>query len=337
MTKTIYRRVPILKDLTDGNQTEGWHIKIRRVFNMGTAAVFDQCRPWAGVTPAGIAGWSPMFESKLMHQFNHRFGSYVGAMVVSSRSASLNDPHFTVQPRFGIPVAVSDSALASLTPNSWLLAWRDIAAPTNERTLIAAIIPRSATDFTLRLGFSPFAASKQAALLANLNSFVLDFILRQMLGGNHVSDYILHQLPVIGPEQYDESRPWCASLALETWIADRALELSFTSWALRGFASDLGYSGPPFRYDEERRALVRAELDACFFHLYGLDTEDVAYVMDTFPIVRRKDEERFGEYRTKRLILEAYEAMAKASATGDPFQTRLDPPPADPRVAHRAP
>jgi hypothetical protein len=56
--------------------------------------------------------------------------------------------------------------------------------------------------------------------------------------------------------------------------------------------------------------------------------------MDTFPIVKRKDEEQFEEYRTKRVILEIYDEMAEAMRTGKPYQTRLDPPPADPRVAH---
>jgi hypothetical protein len=100
------------------------------------------------------------------------------------------------------------------------------------------------------------------------------------------------------------------------------------------FARDHGYEGPPFRWDAERRALLRAELDAAFFHLYGLERDDVDYVMDTFWVVRDRDVKAHGEYRTKRLILEIYDELAEAIATGRPYQTRLDPPPADPRVAH---
>lgn len=90
----------------------------------------------------------------------------------------------------------------------------------------------------------------------------------------------------------------------------------------------------PFRWDRERRALVRAELDAAYFHLYELDRDDVDYVLDTFPIVRKYDEWDHGEFRTKRLIVERYDAMAKAMDTGKPYETVLDPPPADPQVAH---
>jgi hypothetical protein len=62
----------------------------------------------------------------------------------------------------------------------------------------------------------------------------------------------------------------------------------------------------------------------------------VDYIMETFPIVKRRDEERFGEYRTKRLILGIYDAMADAARTGTPYQIILDPPPGQgPRHAAR--
>jgi hypothetical protein len=121
---------------------------------------------------------------------------------------------------------------------------------------------------------------------------------------------------------------------IANWLIPRILELTYTASDLAGFAKDLGYDGPPFRWDEDRRALLRAELDACFFHLYGIERDDVEYIMDTFPIVARKDEAAFGEFRTKRLVLEAYDAMAKAIASQGTYDCPLDPPPGDPLVAH---
>jgi len=118
------------------------------------------------------------------------------------------------------------------------------------------------------------------------------------------------------------------------WLLPRVLELTYTAWDLQPFARDCGYDGPPFRWDPERRFLLRCELDAAFFHLYGISRDDAAYILDTFPIVRRKDEERIGEYRMKRVILEIYDALAESARTGQPYRTRLDPPPADPRLAH---
>lgn len=110
----------------------------------------------------------------------------------------------------------------------------------------------------------------------------------------------------------------------------------YTAWDLAPFAQDLGWVGPPFRWNVERRVLLRAELDAAFFHLYGLARNDVGYVMDTFPIVRRNDEEAYAEFRTKRLILERYDALAKAIDTGEPYESVLSPPPGDTSASHPA-
>ena len=95
----------------------------------------------------------------------------------------------------------------------------------------------------------------------------------------------------------------------------RELELTYTAWDMAPFAEELYDDGPPFRWDEERRALLRAELDAGYCHLYGVERDDVDYIMDTFPIVKRKDGQRHGEYRTKRFILEIYDAMTKVIDT----------------------
>jgi hypothetical protein len=73
-----------------------------------------------------------------------------------------------------------------------------------------------------------------------------------------------------------------------------------------------------------------------FFHLNDLNREATAYVMDTFPIVRKHDEKAHGEYRTKRVILELYDALAESTRTATPYQTRLNPPPADPTCCHPA-
>ena len=100
------------------------------------------------------------------------------------------------------------------------------------------------------------------------------------------------------------------------------------------FAHDAGYDGPPFKWEEHRRFLLLSELDAAFFHLYGIKRDDVTYIMDTFPIVKRREELAYGEYRTKRVILEIYDEMAHVLQTGHSYISRLNPPPADPRIAH---
>ena len=160
------------------------------------------------------------------------------------------------------------------------------------------------------------------------------------------------QLPVLSNLQIQSQK---------TFLLPRFLEITYTAWDLAPFAHDCKFDGPPFRWDEARRFLLRCELDAAFFHLYLPANPDgswkkaeaetdaelaaltkafptprhaVDYIMDTFPIVKRKDETAHGEYRTKRVILEIYDDLQQAMATGQPYQTRLDPPPADPKCCH---
>ena len=165
---------------------------------------------------------------------------------------------------------------------------------------------------------------------------VMDYILRQKAGGSNLNIFIIRQLPFPPPSYFAEIALWSNAESRMEWIRPRVLELIFTAWDLKSFALDLSYNGAPFQWDEERRFLIRCELDAAFFHLYNIKREDVDYIMDTFPIVRRKDEDKFGEYRTKRIILEIYDELARAVQTGHPYQTRVNPPPGDPRAAHQS-
>ncbi len=164
-----------------------------------------------------------------------------------------------------------------------------------------------------------------------LAAFCFDYLARLKLGGTHLTYTVLQQLPVLTPENLEAGVDGNAAIP---WIRGRVLELTYTAWDLQPFAQDCGYDGPPFRWDEARRFLLRCELDAAFFHLYGIERDDVDYIMETFPIVKRKDVKKHGDHRTKLQILDIYDAMQRAIDTGEPYQTLLDPPPADPRVAH---
>jgi hypothetical protein len=146
--------------------------------------------------------------------------------------------------------------------------------------------------------------------------------------------FILKQLPVLLPDNYTATCKWDDQTSLGNWIWPRALELTYTAWDLEPFANEVGYDSPPFHWNEERRFLLLCELDAAYFHLYSIERDDLDYIMETFPIVKQRDEERFKEYRTKRVILEIYDELQRAMETGKPYQTMLQPPPADPSLAH---
>lgn len=163
------------------------------------------------------------------------------------------------------------------------------------------------------------------------NSIPFDYSLRLKMSGPTLTGALFNQQPVLTPDKFTP--------ALRDFIVPRVLELTYTAWDLQPFAQDVGWDGPPFVWDEERRFLMRCELDALYFHLYGIARDDVDYIMETFPIVKRKDEAAHGDYRTKRTILEMVDQMAALGVHEDAdriaaFDTWLTPPPADPAVAH---
>jgi hypothetical protein len=217
---------------------------------------------------------------------------------------------------------------------------------------VVSIFPFSGVGHTITL-IRDISARNAALLTANASAFVFDYTCRQKVSGTDLTITVFEQLPTLPADRYLADWP--------AFILRRVLELTYVAWDLEPFAQDCGWSGPPFRWDEERRFLLRCELDAAFFHLYmpaepngdwrpaESETEEdlgrlkayfltprdaVGYIMDTFPIVKRKNEEKWGEYRTKRVILEIYDALAEASRTGQPYQTRLGPPPGDARCCH---
>jgi hypothetical protein len=172
-----------------------------------------------------------------------------------------------------------------------------------------------------------FPRRRSELLLANLSSFVLDYAARQKIAGTSMALFALKQLPVLSPLAYDDPLRWLGGVTPAEWIRERVLELCYTAWDLEAFAGDLGDDGPPFRWDEERRTLIRAELDAAYFHLYGLDRDEVVHVMESFDALRRREQRELGEFRTKRLIIDRYDALAAAARSGVAYQTALDPPP----------
>jgi len=283
----------------------------------------------------------PLYEAKMLHHFEHRFGDYRDRPSGSENTSlpqvpldRLQDPSYVAFPRYWVKPEPVAEALHGKWSRNWLLGWRDITKTQNERTLIAAVIPRVGVGHTTPLFFTEQPVPKIAALVANLSSLVLDYATRQKVGGTHLTFTVMEQLPILPPSTYDAEAPWAKGVRLDSWILPRVLELSFTAWDLKSFACDCGYGGPPFRWDAARRSLLRAELDAAFFILHGLARDDADFILDTFPIVRRHDEESHGEYRTKRVILEVYDRMAEAKRAGHTYETILSPAPADPSVAH---
>ena len=196
------------------------------------------------------------------------------------------------------------------------MAFKDVTAPTNVRTMIAAVVPRSACGNTLPIltpdGVETAAYRENVCLLAAcLNSFALDYVARQKVQGQHLNWFVVEQLPVLPVDAYDRSFGATTARAL---VHDHMLRLTYTAHDMAPFARDLGYEGPPFPWDDEEHRHLRARLDALYFHLYGLSRADASYVLGTFPIVRREDEKVFGHYRTRDMILAYMNTLAAGDA-----------------------
>lgn len=329
ITKAIYRRVPVLvtEGAPDGNP---WGVTFRQgLFNMTSDSHLFSTREdlegdgWTLEGNHFVRGEErhlPLYEGRFGHQFDHRFAEQPFG---ESRSITLEqhvDPTVIVEPQYWVESSAFDEA-RKVSSSAWL-GFRRVARNTDERTVIAAVLPFEPASYGWILSLGP-SASDLGVLAAAYNSFLFDYITRNSLTQPSIPQGTFAQLPVPEPPSIERHR---------AFLLSRVVELTYTAWDLAVFAADLGYNNPPFRWHGERRALLRAELDALMFHLYGIQRDDIEFIMDSFTSMRDKDESRHA--CTKRLILERFDAMEEAEAGRREYETVLDPPPAHPSLAH---
>lgn len=325
ITCRIYERHPVLVDRSAGGERRSWPVKYRTMFHMTndshlfrTAAQLDA----EGFYPVQGNRWKrgedlflPLYQGRMIHQFDHRANSvrvnsesthnpYVSEKVTTSQHA---DPDFLPQAQYWVTVADVEATLTE--HRGYALGFRDIARPTDIRTMIASVVPWAGYGNKVALLIS-HDFTTVPSLLANPNSMCLDFVARQKVHGTAMNWYIVEQLPIIAPTDYDRR---FGNTCARDLVRDHVLRLTYTAHDMKPFARDLDYHGPPFVWNQEERRHLRARLDALYFHLYGLSREDASYVLDTFPIVRKQDEAAFGRYRTRDLIL----AYINALTAGD--------------------
>jgi hypothetical protein len=331
LTKKIYCRVPVLID--EGKDAAGnpWGISFMRMIDMANdSGLF---RTAAQLAAEGAerddahwigrdgATWVPLYEAKMVHQFDHRWATYEdnGSDSRDMTDAEKRDPASFARPRYWIQERDREEALAGRTVRKWLMGWRDITGVEKIRTVIAGVVPRVGVGHKMPLFFcrSDLNIEHLAALYGNFNSLSLDFIARQKVGGTSLTYHYMRQFPLLPPDHYTP-----ADLA---FIVPRVLELTYTAHDLAPFARDLGYDGQPFVWDPDRRAQLRAELDACYARLYGLTRDELRYIIDpadihgedypseTFRVLKNNEIRQFGEYRTRRLVLEAWDQQARST------------------------
>ncbi|MEV5811329.1 Eco57I restriction-modification methylase domain-containing protein [Streptomyces mutabilis] len=352
----MHRRVPVLwnEGRRDGNP---WGMRFKHLINMTDDSDLFRSREileaegWklrGNVFERGEERMLPLYEGKMAHLFDHRWNSYTGTGNEDRRrigTAEKENPATYVDPRYWV---LEEGLIATVRrgketaergvkmrlaevpwDRDWLLGWRDITYFTNERTAIPAFLPRTAVGNTFSLMLPSVAPPLIAALVASQSSLVFDFVSRQKISDAHMKPFIWKQLPVPAPTTLEPHLPF---------LGPRVLELVYTAYDMAPLARDLGDEGEPFRWDEPRRAQLRAELDAYFFHLYGISAEDTDYILETFQSesggLKNNEISKYGEYRTKRLVLTQYHRMAQAGLTlesplvdGENYTSTLTPPP----------
>jgi len=328
LTKKLYHSAPVL---IEENQPNGnpWGINFMRQMDMANDSnlFYD--------TPSSSR--YPLYEAKMMHQFDHRWASY--CTDGNSNNVSVEekkDPNFTVLSRYWVESIEVEQRLNDKGWNkNWLLGFRDICRSTDERTVIASVMPRVGVNHKtpLILPNSSISTNLIAAFLGNILSLSFDYVARQKIGGTSLTYFYFKQFPVLPPNTYTETDL--------NFIVPRVLELTYTAHDLQPWAQDLGYDGSPFTFDPDRRAQLRAELDAWYAKAYGLIRDELRYILDpadvmgddypseTFRVLKNNELKEHREYRTRRLVLEAFDQMALAEAKGVAYQSPLVPAPGE--------
>lgn len=329
----IYSRVPVFVRKARNGDSCDWNIRYFTMFHMtNDSQLFrtkEELEENEAAWPIGkqryqsaAGNWLPLYEGKSIQIFNHRYASIITpagsvsgqGQSVYSTPEELASPEFVTSPRYW----VNSNEINGIN-HGYAIGFNDVCNTNNERSLIAAVIPQVAAGNTLPI-LDELAALDCALLVGNLNSIPCDYIARNKIQSRHLNKYILEQLPIIDPSNFQKTK-FGDKTAAEV-VQQLVLELTYTANDMAPFARDLGYVDgeekvrSPFLWDEERRLKLRAKLDAVFFHLYGVtNRDDVRHIFSTFPIIERQEKEAYGgRYRSCELCL----AYMNALAAGDP-------------------
>ena len=341
LTAKIYRNTSIL--VNDAKNENPWNVKFGSMIHMSNDSHLFRTYSQLINTGAELTGnkflldnktYIPLYEGKMIWHYNHHYADWPidgerPNTVPTPTSEHLANPYDTPMSWYWVSQEEVDNRLVKIDSkgnitwewaHKWLIGFRDITNATNERTFILAPIPDAAgVGHSATLLFVEGGTMPGALLLGMMSSLIFDYTTRQKIGGSHASISFVKQFPVLTPEQITSS-------GYERDIVERVARLCWFNHDLDGWMEELReecpeeYSLPeePVIWDEGQRAVWQAELDAIFAHLYGLSTEDLRYILDpedvcgkgcineTFRVLKERELRELGEYRTKRLVMEAW-------------------------------
>lgn len=336
ITLDLYRRHPVLvrhgkwSDSTgQGAVSRAWPVKYARMFDMtNDSDLFMRAEELTkeGWQRSELNRWAkgdalavPLYEGKMVQAFDHRAADVVVNAANLKRAAqqeSLQAYEKERADRFPSPQFwVKNSDVERTWDGEWCIAYKSVTAPSNMRTMIAAIVPRCGVGNSMAM-LLPMEGSAKSyrewapILLANLNSFAYDFALRQKVQGQNLNWFIIEQSVVVAADAFEQD---AGGRKLADVVREAVARLTYTSDDVEAFALDTSSLKSPVTWNHPDRRKLLVAMDALFFNLYGLSADDIAYIMDTFPIVRDMERAAHGEYRLKDEILAAH---AEISAGG---------------------
>ena len=330
LTKYIYKRVPVLINETRKEGGNPWGVKFVRMFDQTNDAELFQTAEQLkadGFKREGSA-WKkrkqtflPLYEAKMIQMFDYRAASVVTDESNWMRQGQTDEtslvlhqnPEFTVEPRWWVDENSVDSRLQNGDDPAYI-SYKDVTSSTNQRTMIAAFIPKAGVlnSAPLKLTGNDISHRTKCCLLSNLNSICMDFVARQKVGGVHLNYFIVEQLPIFPPDFYKQKCPWNKRQTLEKWISDRVLKLTCTSNEMIPLAEAANFEPRVYKWDPAERLDLMAELDASFFLLYGIKRPDVEYILSTFSGIRKEGETLLDGSSTFGRILAHYGALSGA-------------------------
>ena len=344
ITNKIYNSVPILINEETGENP--WGIKLTTFFNMATASSHFYTKNELDKMGAiqikanyfyDQQEYVPLYEGKMFWLYNHHYGEFPDDTpnhkhpdsIPNTNENTLANSESILRPWYWVNKKLVEDKLVKTDSkgniiwewkHKYYIAFRDVTNATNERTCVTSLVPSDVgAGHKAPLVFTSRGLVPSSALLALLSSLVFDYVVRQKVGGSSMGFFIMKQLPVLLPEQIIESG-WLQA------IIERVAKLCWFNHDLDGWMEELREECPkeynlpkePVIWDELQRAVWQAELDAIFAHLYSLSTEDLRYILDpedvcgkgcineTFRVLKERELRDLGEYRTKRLVMEAW-------------------------------
>lgn len=254
----LHRAAPILGDAQAGP----WSLRYVRELDMtNDSGLFVSSQ--AGTAPDKDRRLLPLYEGRLVHQFDAAAKRYVGGEGRMARWEPLPFGKKEIQPHFFVDS--NDPKVLARWPRRARAGFCDVTGHANERTVLAALIPADAIcgNKVPTCRFEPEDPSLDLLWLALVNSFVVDWCMRRRIGTS-LNFFLWDQMPIARPDPSTSTGKELIALATEL--------------------SQL--SGKPVSGLGER-ASFRAAVDAAVADLYGLEVEEFAWLLGDFPLLDR--------------------------------------------------